>query len=179
LEYVKEYFKEDEFKVGDWVVVTDAITKQSRWSQRNESVGYIFQLTGWRSLGIPEEEEVKRFNNGSEITSPDNKYCINYIKDWVRKATPEEIAAVQTKSFKLGEFTAVVTKDKVIIDGRGELSHRTCIEWFEEEFTVDNDNYTSLGQFKVKENTYTLDIGCVKNVPVKDIEVLYKYLKTL
>jgi len=101
-----------------------------------------------------------------------------FASDVIRLATPIEIAAALSKVFKLGEHTATVTKDKVEIADRGSVSVSDCINWFEKEL-ICNDTYAPLGEFTVVENTFTLDIGCVKDVPLKDIEVLYKYLITL
>lgn len=163
LQYVKEYFAENEFKVGDWVLLSN-------------------YANGWGSLGI--RNKILQITN-IDLTI-DSVYGGKYYfgdertvgKEIIRKATLKEIAAAQTKTFKLGDFTAVVSKGKVEIAGRGSVTISECIKWFEEEFTIGN-KYASLGEFAVTENTYTLNLGCVKNVPVKDIEVVYKYLKTL
>lgn len=89
------------FKVGDWVVVTEDI-KKSDWSQADESVGFIFQLNDWKDYDAA--EEVEGLNKGKEIVSPGNKYGINYTKNWLRLATPKEIAEVTKPKFKVGDW---------------------------------------------------------------------------
>lgn len=103
----KEAFDEQnkpKFKEGDWVVVTDAI-KQSAWSSRDEAVGYIFQLIqGTCEYTHPFEIEIDRLNKSGTICCPDNKYLINYKKEWLRLATPEEIAKVTKPKFEIGKW---------------------------------------------------------------------------
>lgn len=178
LQYVKEYFAEDEFKVGDWVVVTGleynndkaiyhkGLVAQISKNRYHTQKSYSGKDNWWHWL---------EFNG--VLLSPHNAVG----QSCLRMATPEEIekAKIKTKTFKLGDFTAIVSKDKVIIADRGSVTISECIKWFEKEFNVGNDKYSSLGEFAVTENTYTLNLGCVRNVPVKDIEEVYKYLKTL
>lgn len=91
----KEAFDEQnrpKFKEGDWVVVTDAI-KQSAWSSRDEAVGYIFQLVQGSCIYTKSfEYNIDDLNKSGTICCPDNKYLINYKKEWLRLATPEEVA---------------------------------------------------------------------------------------
>lgn len=151
LEYVKEYFAEDEFKVGDWVIGWHATCKD-------------FKTKAWQ-IGRLTSTSVR------PVDKSDN-YGTDYKS--VRKATPEEIKAAQIKTFKLGEHTAVVTEDKVEIAGRGSLTHAECIQ------LVDNLRKPSfIGGFEIHSTYNTIDIGCVKNVPFEDIIVVYNYLISL
>jgi hypothetical protein len=95
------YEEEVVYEVGDWVVVTDAILK-SNWTRKSEAVGYTFQLKNLNDE-LSDKEEVSNLNNGIAIVSPGNKYGINYVKRWLRKATPEEIEAASTKTLMFGD----------------------------------------------------------------------------
>lgn len=73
---------QSEFKVGEWVIV---IPSANTFSNFKRAIGHIFQI---RSDGNYAE---KFFKGMESAIDPDNRYSINYKKENVRHATPEEI----------------------------------------------------------------------------------------
>ena len=143
LQYVKEFFEEPKYKVGDWVISTQKFMGAQQILKIDDVGDYVL-----------------------------SKQLNTFAEDVVRLATPKEIESAKTKTFKLGEYTAVVDKDKVTIDGRGSLTHGQCIELVDKlrlkSFTI--------GGFEIHGREMLVHIGCVKNVPFKDMVKVYDYL---
>jgi len=155
LDYVKEYFKEEEkFKVGDWVVV---LPEDKYFCNCEQNIAQ--QIDELQEGELP---YVLKFRDGHTNSHAE-----------VRLATPKEIEAVKTKTFKLGEHTAVVTKDKVEIAGRGSLTHQECIALVDK---LKRANF-QCGGFTISVNYTTINIGCVKKVLYKDMLAIYAHIK--
>lgn len=157
LQYVKEYFAKDEFNVGDKVVI---LTNGLGGALNINSVGTITKKDNSTSF------QVEGHDKHSKLVK------WQYSNNCIRFASPEEIKASKAKSFILGAFTAVVTEDKITIADRGSLTHDECITLVRKL----NRASFNVGSFEIHSTYNTIDIGCVKNIPFKDIVPIYDYI---
>lgn len=89
---------EEEFKIGDWIVVQD----QWNYNDRNEILGKI-EIWDKNNRWI-------RVHNG---TREFETLYINEAKE-IRKATAEEIELAQSKTFKVGNFEVIVRSGRAL-----------------------------------------------------------------
>jgi hypothetical protein len=159
LEYVKEYFTEEEFKIGDKVVILN-----------NNHMGNL--LIG--SVGtIISDQNNPKFSIKGIMKSGEVGIWYYSGEGDIRKATPEEIKKAQEpkyKEFPLGGYTAKVTKDVVLVDGKGRVKASDWIKLFSAFGAVDCGSY----DFTVN----TFNIGCVKNITLRQYLDVYTYLTT-
>jgi hypothetical protein len=100
---------EDEFKVGDIVVVLDT-PKIRKWGMGSKAIGYLFPIRAASNY-------YNKFIDGSAAAiDPTNKYGINYCKTDVRKATSEEVTKYnQSKegTIEIAGYKAEVKGNKI------------------------------------------------------------------
>lgn len=164
LEYVKEYFKEEEFKAGDYVVMTDYGTA----TKTNSFIlGAVYKLS--RNYNKSNGFFVEKDSNGYNNNGWSKAFALD-IK--IRKATSEEIKTSKYKEFTLGYYTAKVTKDVVLIEGKGKVTAR---EWLKlsEKFKAITTVYC--GEFIVSFDT--ISIGCINDITQEQFNSITDFLK--
>jgi len=83
-DYDAQFKKDEDYKVGDWVVVLDTPNIR-KWDKGTRAIGYVFQIR-------EDKDYYKVFIKGEgSAIDPINKYGINYKLEDVRKALPHEI----------------------------------------------------------------------------------------
>ena len=157
-----EVVYEDEFKVGDIVVVTE------QYHNNSAHVNQIVRLTRMdldSSIKYECEDYFNLYNWGIKRT-----WCLN-----VRLATPEEIKSIQTKTIAVGEnkkIMVTIHKGKIVTE-----SQTLNIELFTDLLDVmDGDNCLVIADWDV---TFpTVKIGCT-TLPKSDIELIINTYNSL
>jgi len=159
--------------VGDWVYVTNALIDIK--GGNNDSSAYYTGLVAQISKEQYHTQKYHYKNNwwhwleldGKVVSKLNNAIvCAN-----LRKATPEEIKKAQEpkyKEFPLGDYTAKITKDVVLIEGTGKV---TAKEWvkLKDSFIIPN-----CADFHVSVDV--ISVGCVHNITNAQFWDIYHYL---
>lgn len=147
---------EEQFKVGDWVVVT----KEYRENVAKE--GMILRLDKMDDSGI-----------SYKVADPNNMYDWGFSGSWcvaIRKATPEEIAKAQEKTFKVGDFEIVVK------DGRAFHKSYNITTFVKELINQFKPQTVGGYMFEVDEVTFA-KTGCQYKSTLKEWREVHKNLK--
>lgn len=171
--FVKEWAKEEKekdlfvpVKAGDYVMLCKSV---NNWCDNmGKYVGKIVKVKEARTHSTKIQEIF--FNlSGAE------RYQWELKNKHYRKLTKDELKELKTlKPLKLGEFTGTILTDEecVSISGRGSLSFNTCVALYN-KFAP----YVTPEEYEVVLNSATINIGCVKNIPVEDIISAVEYME--
>ena len=158
--YAKEYFKEEDFKGGDWVTVV------------KECPGYNGKL------GC--SYKIIKISGTSLYFEENNSIDCHLVK--VRKSTPEEIEAASTKTLNFGKVTFTVKKgDDYATTPFGKVTReeiRDAIEYIKNPPKLATyplsihvgSNYNNIGD---ENNNFKLGFGC-KTGTLAELEAILK-----
>ena len=172
--FVKEWAKEGEeedlfvpVKAGDLVMICKG---EGNWggSGMDKFVGKIVKVKTAES----DESKIQIITFNLDDS---NAWQWELKNKHYRKLTKDELKEFETiKPLKLGNYTGTIDIDTklVYISGRGSLSFNTCIMLYN-KFSP----YTTPEGHQVVLNPATINIGCVKNIPVEDIISAVEYME--
>lgn len=118
MEIAKEYFKEEEFKANDWIVITDF----NRATSNNIHLNTPYQLL--YDFNIESGFIIKVDSNGNINNGWKGEFGFNNLK--LRKATPEEIEAAQ--KFMIGEYEVNLNFNRDVINIGGQQYTSTDLQ---------------------------------------------------
>lgn len=113
-------------------------------------------------------------NNNHFILPQQYEEALAYIKK----------ASEVVKTFKLGGYKAVVKNGEISIKDKGVGTVKEFNEFMEDVLNLKNkDLANTIGGYNLRFNEIAdnqeFSVGCVKNIPFKDMKAMYEYTKTL
>lgn len=143
---------EEEFKVGDWVIMIKDYTN-------NLKKGDMFKVEDSKAypLNDPKSTCVSACKFTKTPSFP--------FKDFLRKATQEEIDSLFTKTLTLSNGKEVIIKDGKI------MAHHSIID-YEYLIYLLRGNISKIRYWEVELTDATYKIGCWENVKLSDIKMI-------
>jgi len=165
---------EGSFNLAKAFIIDSGINSQSYWKILEDNLG------SWPYLKIGKDgrwQTAQQKEANHFILPQQYNEALQYVKD----ATTN---VVETKTFTLGQYKAVVKDGKISIDGKGTGTVEEFNKLMEELITThDACIGYHVGGYAVEmeaiPDNQLFSVGCVKNIPFKDMKVMYEYTKTL
>jgi hypothetical protein len=161
------------YDVGDYLYcIKDVVMDRDCGGNTEFTKGRVYKATSNATL-----------HNNTGNTGHGIPYDFAY--KYFRKATAEEIQTLIPIYFKLGKYTAYVSKtfNTITIDNKGLATVQDFNALMEYLMQSQGSNKFKLAGYEVcKEippDNQLYSVGCVKDIPFGDMKAMYQYTKTL